>query len=305
MAANDDFDPNQGHGDHVDCISAAKNTEEFLSKWLPESVTGGELICSTAAPVACDLGDDAPKTAPILYIGKKDHPRFLTLIAVDKANERNLLMSGYPEYDGAEVEVKLRYIYEWADGIEATLEGEVLGEAAHPIIFFDTRYAMNKGRYEIGKTYTFRISAFAYNVCILPETEREFRFEGDKAVEHRKRMGYEQEYDQDGKPKPVIFNMEKLVAYLPKWGPYPDNAEFQSPVFGEVEEFSAFDTDFYRINIAVAREDSEVVVPLIVKKSFFATKPCLNDPIRGVFWLQGYCLPGKSQSDPQEDPPAG
>ena len=41
--------------------------------------------------------------------------------------------------------------------------------------FFDTRYALCKGKYEIGKTYKFRLAAFAYDAQVLPDKDREFR----------------------------------------------------------------------------------------------------------------------------------
>ena len=58
---------------------------------------------------------------------------------------------------------------------EATIEGEILGEAARQMAFFDTRYALCKGKYEIGKTYKFRLAAFAYDAQVLPDKDREFR----------------------------------------------------------------------------------------------------------------------------------
>ena len=136
--------------------------------------------------------------------------------------------------------------------------------------------------------YKFRLSAFAYRADVMPEKDREFRFEGDKAVEHRKRLGQEQEYDENGNPKPVIFRLERMVAYLPEGNAYPDDAEFQSPVFGRRRSISAFGTSFWELRIAIARDDEDVVIPLIAKKSCFSVPPKAQDPVRGVFWLQGY-----------------
>ena len=290
MDKKNDFDVNQGHGDHIECVCESGMDNEFLSTWIPQSISDGELICASKGSVACDFGDEIPKAMPMLYLGDVRRPiRFGILLAVNEVGKQNTLISAYPEYDGAEVKVKVTEIHEWAAGVEATIEGEVLGESERQIAFFDTRYAFNKGLYEIGKTYTFRLSAFAYKAQVVPVNEREFRFEGDKAVEHRKRCGMEQEYEADGSPKPVVFNMEGMVAYLPKWGPYPDDAEYQSPVFGEVESFSAFGTDFYRLNIAIARDEDDVVIPMVARKSHFNEMPKAKDPVRGMLWLQGYC----------------
>ena len=286
-----DFDVNQGHGDHNDCLCEPGKSQEFLTTWIPKSISDGELIGATANPVACDFGKDMPNKMPILFLGdKKSHLRLEIMLAVNEKGKQNTLVSVYPEYDGTEVKVRLTAIHEWAAGVEATLEGEILGEAAREIAFFDTRYALNKGRYEVGNTYVFRLAAFAYTAVVLPEKYREFRFEGEKVVEHRKRCGQEQEYDENGNPKPVIFRIDEMVAYLPKWGPYPDDAEFQSPVFGEVALLSAFDSEFYKFNIAIAREgEDDVLIPMVARKSMFQELPKTNDPVRGVLWLQGYC----------------
>ena len=81
-----------------------------------------------------------------------------------------------------------------------------------------------------------------------------------------------------------------MVAYFPASEAYPDDAEFQSPVFKNVESFTKFGADFYRLEIAIARDDADVTVPLIAKKSLFGTRPQKGDPVRGHLWLQGYCI---------------
>lgn len=285
----DGFDVNQGHGNHIDCLSDTGNTAGFISTWLAETIEKGNKAFATPEPVDCDFGDDSPKREKIYYISRDEPLHLMVLIGVDEVNKRNVVVSGYPEFDGAEVAVKLADIHEWAAGVEASLEGEVLGDAARQIAFFDTRYAMNKGRYEIGKTYKFRLSAFAYRADVLPEKDREFRLEGEGAVKHRERLGQAQEYDKDGNPEPVIIGMEEMVAYLPVGNAYPDDAEFQSPVFGRRRSVAAFGTSFWRLDIAIAREDEDVIVPLIAKKSLFRNPPKAHDPVRGVLWLQGYC----------------
>lgn len=290
-----EFAIHQGHGDHNCCLCEPGKDGEFLAEWIPRSISESEVLGGTKEPIACDFGDEMPKSMPMLFLGDTKAPiRLGILLAVNEAGKQNTLVSAYPEHDGAEVSVKITAIHEWAAGVEATLEGEVLGESAREIAFFDTRYALNKGRYEIGKTYVFRLSAFAYSADVLPEKGREFRFEGEDAVKHRERFGQEQEYDEDGKPKPVVFRMEGMVAFLPKWGPYPDDAEFQSPAFGDVREFTAFGTDFYRIDVAIARDEEDVVVPLIARKSLFSVAPKTDDPVRGMLWLQGYCPDAES-----------
>jgi len=138
-------------------------------------------------PVACSFGEDMPKAMPMILLGYEQHSvRMEMLLAVNEEGKRNTVMSAYPECDGSEVNVKITAIHEWAAGVEATLEGEVLGDAQRPVAFFDTRYVAYKGKYEVGKTYKFKLSAFAYSSEIVPAAEREFRIEGEDAVKRRK-----------------------------------------------------------------------------------------------------------------------
>lgn len=300
----DVFDINQGHGDHIGCLADTGNTDVFITTWLEETLTKADMGFATPEPIECDFGNGTPTRKKICYIYKNDPLHLMVLIYADEANKRNVLFSCYPEFDGAEVSVKLTDIHEWAAGVEATLEGEVLGKAARQIAFFDTRYAMKKGLYEIGKTYKFRLSAFAYTADILPKKDREFRLEGDEAIEHRTRFGEEQEYDKNGNPMPVIFSLEQMVAYLPKSNAYPDDAEFQSPVFGRRRSISAFGTSFWELHIAIARDNEDVVIPLIAKKTCFTQPPKAHDPVRGFLWLQGYCqdlVPVEVESNKMEE----
>ena len=232
-----------------------------------------------------------PQRMRFIAIGNEREPvRLNALIAVVEEGKQNNMVSAYPECDGAEVRVKLTKIHEWAAGVEATLEGMVLGEAERQIAFFDTRYALHKGTYRIGETYTFRLSAFAYNAEVVPNPAREFRMFGEEAAKRRAAMGQKPEFEKDGSVKPLIFRMDQMVAFFQSSAAYPDDAECQSPVFKPVKSLTMCDTPFYRLEIAIAREDSDVIVPLLVKQSFFPVKPRKGDPIRGHLWLQGYCL---------------
>ena len=232
-----------------------------------------------------------PEQMKFIAIGKERDPvRLNALIAVIEEGKSSTVVSGYPECDGAEVRVKLTAIHEWAAGVEATLEGTVLGEAERQIAFFDTRYALHKGAYRIGGTYTFRLAAFAYDAEVVPKPEREFRMVGEEAAKRRKTLGQEPEFEKDGSVKPLVFRMDQMVAFFQPSVAYPDDAEFQSPVFKSVKALTMCDTSFYRLEIAIAREDSDIIVPLLAKQSLFPVKPRMGDPIRGHLWLQGYCV---------------
>lgn len=284
----EEFDIDQGHGDHIDTVNGFDSSADFLARLLPEAIQKADMALKSEGPVECEL--DAEKSRlPIVLLGDRKGPiRLLALIAVNEAKEKSELLSFYPECDGVSVEVRLTAVHEWASGVEATLEGTVLGEAERNVAFFDTRYALNKERYKIGDTYVFKMSAFAYGVEIVSEKDREIRFEGESAVEHRRRFGEEPEYEEDGSVKPVVISMAEMVAFFQNSVAYPDDGEFQSPVFSDAEEFSKFDADFYKLEVAIARDEEDVRIPLIVQRKLFERKPLKAEPVRGRIWVQGH-----------------
>lgn len=282
------FDADQGHGDHLDSILDGIEIQDFL-KTVPELLETAKSIGTTENEIYCNLEDSPSKQMRFALIGNTDEPgRISMLIGCDVAAGRNALLSFYPEYDGAEVGIKLTAIYEWANGVEATLEGLMLDDERE-VAFFDTRYCLNKENYHIGGTYMFRLSAFVYHKAEILQ-DPTFKFEGDAAIDYLRKIGGEVEYEADGSVKPVVFNMEKMVAFLQTSREYPHLAELQSPIFG-IEEKNLFNGNFYKFDIAIAQNSDEekILIPLIAKKSLFAEVPKENDPLRGMVWLQGYC----------------
>ena len=56
-----------------------------------------------------------------------------------------------------------------------------------------------------------------------------------------------------------------------------------------VEEIKAFDTTFCKFNVSIARDEDDVIIPMIARKSLFDAAPETDDPVRGMLWLQGHC----------------
>ena len=293
-----EFDVNQGHGDHNDCLCEPGKGEEFLANWIPRSIAEGELIGVTRQAVACDFGERLPKSMPMLYLGDMKHsPRLVILLAVNEAGRENTLVSAYPECDGAEVEVVLREIHEWCNGVEATLEGTMLGEGddERDVAFFDTRYALHKGKYVIGNRYKFKLAALCYDDGeILPEAERKIVVSGERAERIYRALGQEPKREMDGAVKPWTADQSKGTAYWSSSAAYPDDAFFQSPVFERVGLAKAFDLKYLVFSIAIARsisrDDVEVRIPLYARSDIFAVRPHKGDPIRGHMWLHGYLV---------------
>ena len=293
-----EFDVNQGHGDHNDCLCEPGKGEEFLANWIPRSIAEGELIGVTRQAVACDFGERLPKSMPMLYLGDMKHsPRLVILLAVNEAGRENTLVSAYPECDGAEVEVVLREIHEWCNGVEATLEGTMLGEGddERDVAFFDTRYALHKGKYVIGNRSKFKLAALCYDDGeILPEAERKIVVSGERAERIYRALGQEPKREMDGAVKPWTADQSKGTAYWSSSAAYPDDAFFQSPVFERVGLAKAFDLKYLVFSIAIARsisrDDVEVRIPLYARSDIFAVRPHKGDPIRGHMWLHGYLV---------------
>ncbi len=284
------FDIYQGHGDHIDTINGYNSSREFLERYIPSTIQSADMVLRTRGTVECSIGESGGRL-PIALLGDRDGPvRLLAMIATEAG--RSNVISFYPECDGAPAEVRLTAVHEWAAGVEATLEGTVFGDAERSVAFFDTRYVLNKGRYKVGETYTFRLAAFAYCAEVVPEKDREIRFEGDAAAEMRLKLGDEPEFEEDGSVKPVIFSTEDMVLLFQNSAAYPDDGEFQSPVFDAPMEFGMFGTDFYMMEIAIARDSEDVRIPLVARQSFFTRKPVESDPVRGRLWVQGYLADG-------------
>lgn len=294
----EEFDIYQGHGDHIDCISDGEGASAFAVNWLPGIVRTGDLNLETQKPVSNALGEGFPSKTKVFLIGNKNaQVRALAMVAANETPRSNTLISAYPECDGTEVAVRLTAIHEWANGIEATLEGTVL-EDARDVAFFDTRYPLHKDSYKIGKTYVFRLAAFAYGARFLEEKEKRLRMEGKEAEDWYERVGktidWHVDFDEQGHIKPIEIRMDGMVAFFCGPVAYPDDCEFQSPVFGDGEVFQEFGIDFFKLNIAIARDDVDddvdVVVPLVVKKKILGHMPKPDEAIRGRCWLQGYCV---------------
>lgn len=86
----------------------------------------------------------------------------------------------------------------------------------------------------------------------------------------------------------MVFDLSNLVAYLPRGGAFPDDAEFQSPIV-EVDETYSFDNAFYRLKIHLSR-DPDVLIDLYAKQHLFSEAPQETNPVRGVLWMQGHLL---------------
>jgi hypothetical protein len=276
----------QGHGDHWECVANLADVPKILSVMLQK----GEVIEKAEITADC-FGDGQKAVHTVFSISHRADISAFALIINNEKSKCNEVVSAYPIVeDGKKIKLKVTDIKEWSNGVEAVIECETENE--HTISFFDTQYFKNKDKYKIGKIYAFTIAALSYNVEILHD--KSFSFEGQKAIDWLAKIRKKPTYDVLGNIEPVVFDLSNLVTYLPR-NEYPDDAEFQSPI-NSVESVSAFDNEFYKFNITIFR-DPDVCIDLYVKTSFFERKPEINEPLRGLIWVQGYlCEDIKRQS---------
>jgi hypothetical protein len=268
----------QGHGNHWECVT---NLDDLVKKQLPNLMQKGQL--EDKEEVNAIFFDDGIQSIETLFsIAAEGNFSALALIVTNRDKTSNQFVSGFPFVrDSTKLELKIVEIKEWDNKYEAVIVAETADE--HTVSFFDTKYYKNKDKYKIGKIYTFYIAALSYNVEILKE--KSFSFEGQKAVDWLAKIGKQPTFDAMGNVEPVIFDLSNLVTYLPRTE-YPDDAEFQSPING-IETVRAFDDEFYKLNITIFR-DPDICIDLYAKTSFFEQKPQIDEPLRGVLWMQGY-----------------
>lgn len=280
------FDLHQGHGNHLDSIMDGISFAELVAS-LPDLLQKSEMIAATDGEIPCSLSEAHPEAMRFFLLKDSSESLHLTmLIGINKPAGNNELIAFYPEYDGVPVAVTLTKVLEWGNGVEATLVGSFC-EDKRAISFFDTRYAINKGKYVLGETYNFRLAALAFNSKVVQQ--RTFQFEGEDAIRQRERIGDEQKYDQYGNPEPLVIDATSLIALIHISDAYPHTAEFRSPVFG-MATAKTFSGNFHVLDIGIARtdDDEDVVVPLVAKQSFFPDILQEGEPVQGVLWLQGY-----------------
>lgn len=290
-----EFDINQGHGDHNDCLFGKLDDKGCdLVDWIRKMIPGSVIRGRTEGEVKCSLGEGRSDRMPFVLLSSDNgRVRLQALIGVLEEGKQNTLVSAYPECEGMSVDVRLTAIHEWVNGVEATLEGTMLGDEERNVAFFDTRYVTSKGKYEVGKLYRFNLAALCYDDGeIMPEKDRKMTVPVEQVLKICKVTGEEPKRDAEGNVEPWTADMSKGTAYWSTSRAYPDDAYFQSPVFARVRTEQAFERKYLVMEIGIARADEgagpEVRIPLYARSDIFSQRPHKDDPIRGHMWLHGY-----------------
>ncbi len=286
-----DYDPEtekednyQYHGNHWECI--LDNPEDEIVPLISESVEKGFVYGKEICHYKLD--EKLHGVAAILEYNKGDGESPIvvrSVIATNKDN-KNVLVSGYPVIKrGLRLSLKISEIKEWENGLEGWITGEL--PDGRKLTFFDADFAITKEKYEVGETCNFYLAAFAYSAK-EPESKG-FKFEGQKAIDFKAKLGEEPEYDEDGNVKPVEFSTETLCAFM-QTGPAPDEAEYITTV-DEVKSVKAFGKNFWTFDVIYRNgDDDSVKIPAFVLQSAENESILNATQLQGMLWLVGYVV---------------
>ena len=290
------FDPEdelyQTHGDHIE---AFMDIDRFLSVWLRKMMEDSLLWKHTFRKAYIEGTEGISKVSSLRY--GNGPVSMLSLVASNNKAQQNVYVSSFPMMEGTDVTVRIDRVREWDNGLEATVECSV-GDFSFS--FFAVDYYVNKHLYQEGKQMSINLSALALSAG---EGMKGFSFKGQEALDwiHRvgKVVGYEATFEEDGSVKPVSFDMQNLVSYLPVESKAPDEAEYQSPV-SNLSECRFMDIDFFRGTIMIYRDareecDGKVSVPLYFRKDMYPSVR-EGDPVHGWLWMTGF-ITGKNERD--------
>ena len=261
------------------CLNKEKEFEKFLSESLEKSSLYGQ------AERDYVLDSELHGQVSILeYDGGSEGPIVVRNVIAENEEKANTLASGYHVVkNGIMLPLKITEIKEWENGLEAWITGVLENESE--ITFFDADYALNKEKYETGKSYNFIIGALAYTAS---ESESKgFKFEGQKAIDFKAKMGEEPEYDEEGNVKPVEFSTEKLCAFM-QMGHAPDEAKYISTV-EKVNSVKAFGKDFWKFDVVDRTSgEAEILIPTFTLKNKENKDLKKAAQIEGILWVTGF-----------------
>ena len=300
----DEFDPDQGHGSHLQCVD--ENVDALVDDFL-NAVKSLKTFIGKADVTAKKSGIEYETQIVMLSSDEKKDITFRTLLeAKEDGNELRAFFPYVVNETG--VPMTLKKIYEFSNGIEAVLCCDYNDDVEFR--FFDMDYPLHKAEYKIGETYNFALSAIAYDAEKVPDSAMSFEIDPETVEKMHKADPSIVSRDSDGNALPMKMSMEIFVACLQHDERCPDDAEFWSPVKSRVRKVAILNRDFYRMDISVYHDedDENLIIPLVARTSFFEKKPSKADSVRGYLWLQGRRIvrtSTKFEKDPHNYPGNG
>lgn len=272
----------QCHGSHWRCVSS--DFQKEMGTFIQNAVENGKVAGQNETDFC--LEEDNTKVHGKVFeleysLDEKDDLSVRVIIAAQEGS--NQFVSFYPVVrNGVKVSVKINDIKEWQNGLEAWIEGSF--PDGRDITFFDADYALNKEKYEIGKTYNFIIGALSY-YAEEPETKG-IKLEGQDAINFKAKFDEDVEYDEQGNIKPVEISTANLCAFF-QTRKAIDDAEYISKV-DKVEKISNFKRAFWKFDVVYRAESNETLIPTFALKTDENKNLNKATQIQGVAWLTGY-----------------
>ena len=250
------------------------------------------------------LGEDVILKDPDSEFGKinkyyrqftyKEDSGMRTLAYIE--DKRIKLLTATPIFDTSRsYHLILDRVYVWENGAEATIEAHFSDDEDCHITFYDTNYLENKDKYFLGASYLFDLYAIACQVYVVPENEKTFTLEGEKAVNFKKKLGEEPDYDENGNPKPIVFHTSCLHSFLQTNDETPEIAYFRAQITRVFKDIDFLGKKVYEVEIGMpyhSLDNDGKKHPISVyiaadTENKLTQRPTEDEAIRGILYLQG------------------
>jgi hypothetical protein len=214
--------------------------------------------------------------------------RTMLLILFDHNDKSSVLLTSYPyAAKGQRHELRISRIEEFENEAEARLHATM--ELAGPgmmLTFYDTQYYKNKNVTTAPMTLSYYLSGLAFllqKTDIAPLVITAESYPGAYKTHsdvHRLQFNTEP-------PDRFVFELDKASGLIPR--DETDICEFQGRI-NDVKPFEWQGIEFYqlRINVFEAEGDKDIDVFVAEKNIKDGYKPCVDDNVQGIMWLQGH-----------------
>lgn len=188
----------------------------------------------------------------------------------------------------------LEQVQVWDTGVEATLVAHFAVDPGLQVTFYDTHYLEHKDLYVRGMDYIFDLYGVAYHAQVVPEADRSFVLESDKAVSFNQKLGRDTTLDEQGNPEPVVFHTHQLHCLLQTDDKLPEDATFRAPIKDYFKTVDFFGKPVHAVDVGLPFRDKdgdrEHTFTLFVSPQSspdFASRPPVDTPINVAVRLQG------------------
>lgn len=282
------------HGDHFDFFfPEGKPVRDYLAECVRKGNRWKQLQTALTGP------DRYNQKTQIFSIRLAEAEiGILLLVQQLEDSQSGSVISAYPIAKGAPLPVIIERVVEWDNQVEATVycrldpgpdpyDPNLPFEGQDSFTFFATDYYCNKTLYKPGTRLSIDFAALGAH---MTEGRRNITLEGQDAINFRNKIGAEQEFNQDGSVKPMVFSLEQFVAIDADVDQDPDEAVFQSPVT-RIRTIPFLGNDYTACRMILTRKTAEkkstdIHIPLYFLKTYL---PELSSgtPVSGVIWMVG------------------